>query len=544
MNFRERWRIAGYVAQDIRFQSYLEANPTNFSRTKENPENIASQIKRASSLNVVTTAFIIIVLGLFIFIPFYSIESSGSSGLLFSLDVTLFLVISSFLILFMNITSSTGFFDADAIQFLSTLPFHKRDLEDLMQLSFLRTFIAPLASILVLVPLMMTLLFGPLTGIFVLAASVVSSILAIGLLVEVAGWFHKKSKSGDNSKLSVIIRIGAGLGFILGMFAGYSMVSFMPLISEAILRFSFLKDSGIFTLLALIYPISFGIVASVLLYGPIYPVTTIVASIIASLCYFILGARIFHKIGKTLRAVLSDSSSSSITQSPPTFDVISPLHALIRKDFSIATRSLGSIVVLVLPIVMFFSVIPILSIIPYETIRSTTVLLSLGYTTIFAGFSVNGILNLDTQGASVYDSLPLESRLVIRGKSAIFAPFYIATMIIVFVVLLGRPLISSFLLFIPLFQIPCVYSITYSVGTLIYMIRSGGHAISININGDQLLSVLGFLISAVLGILPLMGYTISLITTDSHLVSVVVQLSIVILEVLLVRAIMQHILKD
>ena len=40
MNRSESWRAAGVVAQEVRFQSYLEANPANLARVKENPDKI------------------------------------------------------------------------------------------------------------------------------------------------------------------------------------------------------------------------------------------------------------------------------------------------------------------------------------------------------------------------------------------------------------------------------------------------------------------------------------------------------------------------
>ncbi len=546
MNLRERWRIAGSIAQEIRFHSYLEANPFNFSRTKENPERIASQIKRSSSVNSILTAILIVVLGIIIFVPLFLAEFSDVFGLRFALNVSLFFGIVLFLILFMNIASTTGFFNAGAMQLPSTLPFLRRDLEDLMLLTFLRIFIAPIASLLIFIPIIVTALFGLLTGIFILVALAASSIIAIGLLIKVAGWFHTKSRSGDNSKLSVIIKIGAGLGLILGMFAAYSVIGIIPLITEVIMTFSLVLGPEVVTLLAFVYPLSFGIVASVLSFGVIFPLSTIIAATFASIVYLVLGVKMYLKVGKTLRSLVFDCASSTTIQLPSSysFDAISPTQALIRKDFNVATRSLGSIIVLVLPIIMLFSIIPMLSIIPFDTVRSITVLLSLGFATGFAGFAVFSILSLDTQGASVYDGLPLETRMVLKGKIAIFALSYIVTMLIVFIILLVSPLISSYILFMPLFQIPCAYSIPAAVGTLVYVIRGGGRAVSVNLVGDQLMTFLGFLISAIVGLLPLIGYVVSLLTTGSHLVSVLVQLSIAILEALLIRIVMLRFLKD
>ena len=63
MSLRERWRIAGTIAQEFRFNGYLEANPANLSRIKEKPERIMSQIKRSTSMNSFITGFVIVMLG-------------------------------------------------------------------------------------------------------------------------------------------------------------------------------------------------------------------------------------------------------------------------------------------------------------------------------------------------------------------------------------------------------------------------------------------------------------------------------------------------
>ena len=38
MKFRERWKLAGTISSEIRFKGYLDANPSNLARIKEEPE--------------------------------------------------------------------------------------------------------------------------------------------------------------------------------------------------------------------------------------------------------------------------------------------------------------------------------------------------------------------------------------------------------------------------------------------------------------------------------------------------------------------------
>ena len=103
MNFRERWRIAGVIAQEIRFNGYLDANPSNLSRIKEKPERIISQIKRGSAINSILTGFIVLMIGIFMVAFLFILGSSGNEGLRFAVSISIFLGICFTLILFMNL---------------------------------------------------------------------------------------------------------------------------------------------------------------------------------------------------------------------------------------------------------------------------------------------------------------------------------------------------------------------------------------------------------------------------------------------------------
>ena len=155
-----------------------------------------------------------------------------------------------------------------------------------------------------------------------------------------------------------------------------------------------------------------------------------------------------------------------------------------------------------------------------------------------------GLLGLDTQGASIYEGLPLRTMTVLNGKIVISAVSYSFSTLVVFVILLLGNLISPYLLFIPLFQIPCAYSVGAAVGGTIYKVPGGGRVTAVNLVGDQAMSLLALVVSGIVGLLPLLGYGVTLLITGDHLLSVLVQLSISLGEAILLRITLQHILKD
>lgn len=546
MSFRERWRIAGTIAQEIRFNGYLEANPSNLSRIKEKPERIISQIKRSSAINSLLTGIIVLMVGITTVASLFFLQITGGQALQFAISISIFFGIGFVLILFMNLIGTTGFFNANAMILPSTLPFSKSDLEGLMLLAFARIFIAPIALLLVIFPILITVVFGYLTGIFVLAALGTTSILALGALIRVSGWFYSKSQSGSESVFSTIIRVGAGIGMMLGIFVSYGAIGFIPIIVDSIIAFSAIAGSGIISILALIFPFSFGFVAAILTYGPVFPLLTMIASIAASVVYLYLGFRVYVTSGKTLKSLALGgvSTLAASSTSPIDLDVSSGLRGLIRKDFRIATRSLGSIMLLVLPFLMIFIVLPSISLGSINGIRSMSVLLVVGYATVFGAFAMIGLLGLDTQGASVYEGLPLRTLMVLNGKIAIFAISYLSSILVVFVILLINNLTSPYLLFIPLFQMPCAYSIGASIGGTIYKVRGGGRVTAVNLVGDQAMSFLALIVSGIVGLSPLLGYGLALLSTGNHLLSILTQLSISLGEVIVLRLTLPRILRD
>ncbi|MDF1539844.1 MAG: hypothetical protein P1Q69_13170 [Candidatus Thorarchaeota archaeon] len=546
MKFRERWKIAGTIAQEIRFNSLLEQNPSNLSRIKEKPEHVISQIKRSASLNAFMTGFVVLMIGILMLVSLFLLGNTGNIGLEFAVSIGIFFGMGFALIFFMNLVSATGFFNAGAMILPSTLPFSKSDLEGLMLLTFARVFIAPIVFLLIIFPTLISVVFGITTGIFVFVALVATAIIALGVLIRVAGWFHAKSQSGDESVFSTIIRIGAGLGMMVGILVAYGAMNFVPAVIEFINLLSSTMGSEIISLLALLFPLSFGFLAAILTYGLVFSLPTIIAACAASIIYLFLGLRSYQTSGGILRSLaLGGVAISTDTPSKPIdLHISTQIPALIRKDLRVATRSLGSVMLLVFPPLMIFAILPALTIGFVIAVRSFSVLLVMGYTTIFAGLSMMGLLGLDTQGASVYEGLPLRTNLVLNAKIAMFATTYTATILIAFALLLASTLISPFLLLIPLFQLPCAYSIGAAVGGTIYKTRGGGRVTSVNLVGDQAITFIALIVSGIVGLMPLIGYAVALLQTGNHLWSILVQLLVSVTEMVLLRIAIPRILKD
>ena len=303
MSFRERWKIAGTIAQEIRFYGLLEANPSNLSRIKEKPEHVVKQIKRSATWNAVLTGFIIIMIGFLMVASVLFLGIPGELELNFAISLGIFLGLGFVIIFFVNLTSATGFFNAGAMLLPATLPLGRSDLEGLMTLVFVRIFVAPFVLLLTIFPIITSFAFGIVTGIFVLGALATTLILALGALIRAAGWFHRKSQSGDESAFSVIIRVGAGIGMTLGIVMAYSAMNFVPYIVEFIIFVTTAFSPEFLSVFALIFPFSFGFVGAILTYGPVFSLPTNTIAIAASIIYVFLGVRSYRSSGRILRSL-------------------------------------------------------------------------------------------------------------------------------------------------------------------------------------------------------------------------------------------------
>jgi hypothetical protein len=110
LKFSERWRLAGVIATEVSFQGFLEMNPTNIARVKENPDRISRSLRKSGKIRAFMTGFIIIFLSV-ITITGIGFDQTGiNPAPRMAFGISIFLAMSYVIVLFLNLTSSTGFF--------------------------------------------------------------------------------------------------------------------------------------------------------------------------------------------------------------------------------------------------------------------------------------------------------------------------------------------------------------------------------------------------------------------------------------------------
>ncbi len=547
MKFSERWRLAGIISAEVRFKGYLEMNPTNLARVKENPQKIARSIKSNSRFSTFITTALVFSLAVLTAVMAFVDDTIGVPQTRLAVGLSIFLVLSFVLLIFLNLSVTTGFFSADVISFPATLPLSKRNLDELSLLAFIRVFIAPTILILTIFPIITLIAIGPGPALVALAGCAATVSLAIGALTKMAIWFRKKSHQVDGSRMNAVVRISASLGLALGMVVAFSMGSWLPSLIHFIADLTIGMGTQGSSLLALLFPFSFGFLASAIQFGLLVPSTTILAALGASALYAFLAILSYRRTGNALQHITVGGVSSRRTLELRDINVntSTALRSIISKDLKLATRNIGSSFVFIIPLFLVVFIFPMMAgWSQSEALRSLTALISVEYGNFFGGITIISVMMFDTQGASIQAGLPIKSREVLNAKVTMAMFPYVGSMIMVSFLLSMFPLTSPLIPLIPLIQIPCGYTISIAVGAFTYWKRGGGRAVSISVVADTGMTFLAAVIGALVGFVPLVGYGVAMILTGNHIVSLATQSAIMVMELILVQSQVPKLLKD
>ena len=546
MKFSECWKLAGVVARESRFQAFLEMNPSNLARIKENPDKISRSIKSSSRISYIMTSMILLMIAIIALAASAFDESLGNPGPRLAVGFAVYLALSFVVVFFLNLTSTTGLISSGAMNLPATLPLSKADLEQLSFMTFARVFFAPVLLSLTIFPIGSLIVFGPLVSLIAFVACVSTVSIAIGALIGMSKWFHKKSHSSDESRSSAFVRIAASLGIVIGMMSVYGLSSYLPSIILFITQLSSVWGETAFSILALIFPFSYGFLAASIAFPT--SASVFLASAVGTGFYTIIAIVAYRRSGRSLREVTVSGVSTSqiISEREIAIDSTTPLRAMIRKDLKLATRNIGSAFVFAIPIFLVVMLFPMIQNWKDDAglLRSMTSLVAVEYANLFGGISLVSILMFDTQGASIHEGLPISSRLVLQSKTSIvLVPYILSMMAIDLIVLFNNP-ITLLILLIPIIQIPCGYIIGMVVGATIFRVRGGGRAVAINVASDQAMGLLSGAVGALVGIAPLVAYGAVMLLTGLQIASLLSQAIIVTILAAVVWKYIPKLLKD
>jgi len=547
MNFRERWRIAGIIAVQMRFDGFLKNNPGNAARIKEDPQRISRSIKSSSRVNSLLSTFMIIMLAA-LTIGVTGFDSSiGDLNVRLAVGFSFFMVLAFVLIFFLNLTTTTGFFTSGAMKLPSILPLSRNELESLAVLAFARVFIAPAILTATLFPAACLILFGPLAGLVALVGCLATVSVSLRSLIGFSRWFEAKTLSSDESRIGTIVRMAATIGLVVGIMSIYMLASYVPYIVQGVIMFAE-TFNGTYLALSALFPFSFGFLASAVTPGVVFQDLMIpLVSAGMSLMYGLISLVLYRQSGKLLRGLAIGGVSTGRTGPLREIGIETrtPIMAVIRKDMKMATKSVGSAIVFAIPIFLMFMLYPMIAGWAQDgPLRSITALTAVAYANLFGGLTVVSVMMFDTQGASIHDGLPLSSRLVLRGKTLVSIIPYTLTMILVALLLSLFNPITPLVILIPIVAIPLGYAVPMTVGAAMYHYKGDGRAVAINLASDQRMALIAGFVGAVVGLVPLLSFGIMMIMTGSQIFSLTTQALVVSLMVLIAHFQIPKLLKD
>ncbi|MFX1272009.1 MAG: hypothetical protein ACFFAX_10000, partial [Promethearchaeota archaeon] len=351
----------------------------------------------------------------------------------------------------------------------------------------------------------------------------------------------------DGSKANTLVRVSASIGLALGMVVAFSMGSWLSPLIHFIADLSTGIGNQGSSFLALLFPFSFGFLASAVQFGLALPYATILAALGASCVYAMLAVISYRRTGNALQRVTVGGVSSKRTLElrEITLKTKTVLRSIINKDLKLATRNIGSSFVFIIPLFLAVFLYPMMAgWSESEALRSLTALVSVEYGNFFAGITIISVMMFDTQGASIQAGLPIRSRKMLNAKVAMAMFPYVGSMILVSILLSLFPLTSPLIPLIPLVQIPCGYTVALAVGAFTYWKRGDGRAVSISVVADSGMTFLAAIIGAVVGIVPLVGYGVAMILTGNHIISLATQVAVMMVELVLIQSQAPKVLKD
>ncbi|TFG13839.1 hypothetical protein EU537_05105 [Candidatus Thorarchaeota archaeon] len=544
MNFGKKWKLAGTIIRETRFRSQLSSNPSFRSRAKENPERIMKNAKRGNIISMVFTTFLVIILAAVSLALIIFGDPAQSPIISLAVSFGSFLLLSFVLIFFLNLLGTSGFFMSGVASFPAMLPISRGDLEDIVFFAFMRTFAGPSIAILTVFPIGLLILIGPVACLAAFSSCLITVLASFTALILVAKWYHKKSLEQPGSTVSTIVRVLAGVMLMVGFIAVYSVGNYLPVLVGILTNLSQQYGIAINILLSVVFPFNVGLLTGIATYGLLVTPEIIVLSIASAILYSFLAVRGYRIARKELRKTVLGGIETKVTYEAVgrPLDISSPTLAIIRKDIRLATRDLGSLAILIFPLIMLVAWIPTFAQVAGGVVSITTILTLMIMVQSFSGISMTGLLGVDTQGASVYDGLPLSTITNLKAKATLFTVTYVFFMAVVsFLFVVGTPF-SPFAIFIPIIQIPLGYGLALVVGGVLFRVVGGGRTVAVNPVNNQKATVIALFIALVVGTIPLLGLALGLFLTNGILVGLGFQGVLVAVEILLARTMVPRML--
>jgi len=273
-----------------------------------------------------------------------------------------------------------------------------------------------------------------LGGLLLLMATVITEIFALALTVGSAKFFYSRvAGGGGRSRWQTLVRLLFMIVWILPTFGAYLVINFAGSIvqSFASLTQSF---SSILHFLVLIYPFSYGFLASYLTFPKVPDYTVLGSSIAASIAYVFVAVFCYRWVTRTVRTIGGGGAIARAkgivkdTQIKPQI----PWLGIIRKDLRIASRAPSFASLFLLPAMQ-----TIILAISFSSVGDLGLSVTLGALTGISMITLllpPTLLSMEGLASSFTRSLPLKKRTLISAKTLLSIVTYLISLVVLFFV--------------------------------------------------------------------------------------------------------------
>ena len=443
MRIRELWKLSSVVYREISFQSIfsLRVGSSLPQRGRTDIKRLVANARTSTLISKLVTTLFIGIFAFTVFLPMTGFMASSTPSAPRDVtiigSVTAFLAVVLFLIVFMGLQVSTGFVSSKMSEVLGALPLTKQEISSILFVCFLRMFDIPLIAAAVVFLSAYFLVGGSvLGGLLLLGATAITEIIALALTVGSARFFYSRvAGGGGRSKWQTVVRLLFMVVWILPTFGAYLVVSFAGNIVQALTSLT-QSFSSVLGFIVLVYPFSYGFLASYLTFPRAIDYTVLGSSIAASIAYAFVGLLCYRWVTRTVRTISGPGAIARAkgvvkdTQIKPQI----PWLGIIRKDLRVASRVPAFASLFLLPAMQTI----ILSI-SFSSLSSLTVIVTLS---ALIGISMitlllpPTLLSMEGLASAFTRSLPIKKRTLIAAKTLLSIVTYLISLVVLFVVAL------------------------------------------------------------------------------------------------------------
>jgi parallel beta-helix repeat protein len=433
---RGLWGVSRWVSNESIFLAQMQAAGPNRERLLARYEQSMSSARNAQWAQTIAASAMLAFVSV---LPLsgvaklrdITVTAGNVNDVLFAtaVSVALFHVMVLVMLLVFGVMFLVSIMEGEAFKFVSTFPLSGGDVQRLKSYVFLRMYGLPMGVVLLVFPI----------GGFVLTGSVPFLLVSLGInaigvafvgyvLILIAHWLRSRVFSSDASRRATLLRVVVMSGYlIVAMFVYLMMQSLVGVIQDLYTSSRLAGGSGGAVNVALgLVPFPFAgayVVAASLVPASLVPVRLLASALVGVLLLAAITYGLSRRGNRMLQLIAMEDApkaTSRATAAPARVEVAtaSPTVALMRKSLLMASRDMGGITYLILPVVL--PLIMVVSMGSSGRVGPLDVLVSFSMYLGFIPFMLNtGLSSADEGLGGLLSSLPFRMRNLFRARQTI-----------------------------------------------------------------------------------------------------------------------------